>query len=45
MGLFAAADADGTLSGAKRVQLMEAGAEMTVEAMLERGRTILAKMP
>jgi tetratricopeptide (TPR) repeat protein len=45
MALFAAAEADGTLSEAARVQLMEAGAVMTVEAMLERGWTFLAKMP
>ncbi|HQT75262.1 MAG TPA: hypothetical protein PLX84_15150, partial [Acidiphilium sp.] len=44
MGLFAAAEADGTLSGAKRVQLMQAGAEMTVEAVQQLGRTVLAKI-
>ncbi|OZB37890.1 MAG: hypothetical protein B7X48_15070, partial [Acidiphilium sp. 34-60-192] len=44
MGLFAAAEADGTLSGAKRVQLMQAGAEMTADAVQQLGRTVLAKI-
>jgi tetratricopeptide (TPR) repeat protein len=44
MGLFAAAEADGTLSEAKRVPLMDAGAAMTIEAVLDLGRTVLAKI-